>query len=339
MFLKIIAVLLTGIFLASCNGRPNQEDIVNVYSHRTFSVDNELMKKFTDETGIMVNIINSNDNDLLERLENEAANTPCDLFITMDAGTMELAKEKELIIPIESDFLESVVPVWLRDEDNYWFAIAKNLRIIAYSKERANPSDLMNYYDLTSERWRGKILVSPGGRTQNKSLLSVMAARDSIEAYNFSQRLAANFARKPSENDRMQIRALYENQGDICLVNHNYIGKMLKSENEKDSLSAASVDVIFPDLMGHGVHMNLSCAGISKYSDRVKNALKLFEFLLREDNQTLIAKGSYEFPVNSNASLPEYLQEAMEIKIDTAGINLIGPNLHKADSILKMTGW
>ena len=51
----------------------NQE--VNIYTARHYEVDDEIYKKFTEETGIKVNVVKGEAEELIERLKREGEST------------------------------------------------------------------------------------------------------------------------------------------------------------------------------------------------------------------------------------------------------------------------
>ena len=67
--------------------------VVNVYSYRQPSLINPLLTAFTRDTGIEVRVIFA-DNGLIERIAQEAQNSPCDVLLTADVGRLvEAARE------------------------------------------------------------------------------------------------------------------------------------------------------------------------------------------------------------------------------------------------------
>ena len=81
---KLLAALL--IIITSCSSNKEELKEVNLYSQRHYSVDEVQYKNFEDLTGIKVNVVKANADELIERLKNEGENSPADLFITVDAG-------------------------------------------------------------------------------------------------------------------------------------------------------------------------------------------------------------------------------------------------------------
>ncbi len=65
---------------------------------------------------------------MLERIRNEGANSPADVFLTVDAARLAKAHELDLFAPVASKLLETRIPAKLRTED--WFSFSLRARII-----------------------------------------------------------------------------------------------------------------------------------------------------------------------------------------------------------------
>ena len=61
-------------------------DEVNVFNARHYKADSELYSKFTNMSGIKVNLINGKSGALEKRILSEGADSSADLYITADAG-------------------------------------------------------------------------------------------------------------------------------------------------------------------------------------------------------------------------------------------------------------
>ena len=109
------------VLLNSCTISSNKEKVqesqqkVNVYTHRHYAPDKELFEQFEKEQNIKVNVINASADELILKMENEGSQSPADVLITVDAGRLQRAKEKDLLQSINSDLLTSNIPDHLRD--------------------------------------------------------------------------------------------------------------------------------------------------------------------------------------------------------------------------------
>ena len=77
-----ILALITSLFVSAI-AVANE---VNVFNARHYKADGELYSKFTNMTGIKVNLINGKSGALEKRILSEGADSSADLYITADAG-------------------------------------------------------------------------------------------------------------------------------------------------------------------------------------------------------------------------------------------------------------
>ena len=68
-----------------------EETVLNIYSARHYQVDEALYDNFTQQTGIRIKRIEGKAHELIERIRNEGANSPADIFISADAATLAVA--------------------------------------------------------------------------------------------------------------------------------------------------------------------------------------------------------------------------------------------------------
>jgi iron(III) transport system substrate-binding protein len=297
---------------------------------------------FEKETGIKVNVIKANADELIERLKNEGSNSPADLFISVDAGKLQKAKELDLLQKITNDQINSHISDDLKDINGFWVPITYRARILVYSKDRVKAQDLSTYSSLTDDKWKNRILVRSSSNAYNQALLSSIVANKGIEsATNWTSGLVENFARDPKGNDRDQVKAIAAGQGDIAIVNSYYIGLLLSSEKEEELNAGKSVGVFFPNQAEDesGTHINISGIGLAKNSPNRDNALKLIEFLTGESAQSRYVNTSFEYPVNPNVNPSDIVSNWGEFKRDKLDLNQLGVFRKKAIEIFDKSAW
>lgn len=342
--------ILSFVLIAGCSNAPKEESTnnskeqnkgeVNLYTSRHYETDDALYKAFTKETGIKVNVVKGEENELIERLSREGAATQGDLFLTADAGRLHWAKEKNLLQSVESETLQNNIPANLRDEDNQWFGLTKRARVIVYSKERVKPSDLSTYENLTEPKWKGKVLVRPSENVYNQSLLaSFIALNGEEEAKEWAKGMVENMARTPQGNDRDQAKAIVAGEGDVAIMNTYYVGNMLNSEDPEEVKVAEQVGVFFPNQDTNGTHINVSGVGLTKHAKNKENAIKLMEYLSSEEAQGQFAEANYEYPVNPNVEPSELLKSWGEFKEQDINLTKLGENNAKAVQLFNEVGW
>ena len=134
------------------------EGEVNLYSSRHYDTDERLYSDFEDLTGITVNRIEGNADELLARMQAEGENSPADILLTVDTSRLERANGMGLLQSIESDVQEARLPGYLQDEDNQWFGFSQRARILFYDKNEVSDPP-MTYQDLADPKYAGKVII------------------------------------------------------------------------------------------------------------------------------------------------------------------------------------
>ncbi|MBD0362747.1 MAG: Fe(3+) ABC transporter substrate-binding protein, partial [Coleofasciculus sp. C3-bin4] len=260
------------------NQAPKQTQTLNLYSARHYDTDNALYESFTKKTGIKVNLVEAEADQLIERIKSEGTNSPADVLITVDAGRLARAKEAGVLQPVSSKVLESAVPASLRDPDGHWFGLSKRARVIVYNKDKVKPSDLSTYEALTDPKWKGRILVRSSNNVYNQSLVgSMLEVNGPQKTEEWARGVVANFARPPEGNDTAQIKAVAAGQGDIAIANSYYVARLLKSDKPEDKAIAQKIGVFFPNQNERGAHVNISGGGVVKTAPNKEGAIKFLE--------------------------------------------------------------
>ena len=277
-----------------------QAQEVNIYNSRHYNTDRAIYDNFTKATGIKVNIIEGNHDELIQRIKSEGASSPADLFITVDAGRLAAAAKEGLLAPVTSPALDAIkVPSNLRDPNGAWWGLSSRARIVVYARDRVKPEQIKNYEDLAKEEWKGRVLTRTGTHPYSLALTaSMIEAQGEEKTEEWVKGLVANLARKPQGGDTDQIRAVAVGAGAVAIANTYYVGKLITSAKQEDREVASKIGVIFPNQDNRGTHVNLSGAGVVKTSKNQENARKLLEYLLSPEAQRLFADGNMEYPVN-----------------------------------------
>ena len=326
----------------------NSDDIVeskevNIYTSRHYDADDLLYEQFTKKTGIKVNIISGKGSALIERLKAEGANSPGDVFFTVDAGNLANFQKQGYLQPIQSEAIKQVVPVELRGENDEWVAVAKRARVIFYNPELVDENEIknINYEDLSKDNWKGKIAIRSSSNMYNQSLVSSLISNLGIEkTEEWAKGLVSNFSRKPQGNDRSQIMAVANKKASIAIANTYYIGIMLSGKGGQDQLNAANkVKIAFPNQGNRGTHINVSGGGVLKYSPNRENAEKFLEFLLSREAQNHIVNNTFEYPVLNTVKPHPLIENFGEFKMDKTSVADFGKYNPDAVKLMDRVNW
>ena len=329
------------LLAAPALGRAQSGGMVNLYSARHYQTDEALYGEFTQQTGIRVNRIDADADPLLERLKAEGRNSPCDVFISVDAGRIERAREQGLLQPINSESLTQRVPAHLRSPDGMWFGFSKRARVLVYSRDRVRPSDLSTYEDLADSKWRGKIVVRSSNNVYNQSLVgSLLAALGAERTEAVCRGLVANFARPPAGGDRDQIAAVAAGQADVAISNTYYLFNMARpNAPARDREIVGKVAVFFPNQRDRGTHVNISGGGVAANAPNKANAIRFLEYLVSPAAQRYFAEGNSEYPVVEGVTPPPWVSEYGAFNEDRLNAQVFARNNAEALRIMDRAGW
>ncbi|MGF6272272.1 iron(III) transport system substrate-binding protein [Massilia sp. UYP11] len=332
---------IAAIVLASLVALPAfaQEKVVNLYSARHYQTDEALYSDFTKQTGIKINRIEAGENELLERLRNEGAYSPADVFLTVDAARLGRAQALGLFAPVTSKILNERIPAHLRTDQ--WFSFSQRARIIVVNKASVNPADVQNYEDLANPKLKGKVCVRSGAHPYNLSLGAAMLSHHGEQKMQaWAKGLVANFARAPKGGDTDQIKAVAAGECGVALANSYYVARMLRSTKPEDKQVMDNVTVIWPNQKTTGAHMNISGGGMLKTSPNKESAVKFLEYLASNQAQIYFADGNNEWPVVASVKTSNPGLGALgNFKADTINVGALAAKQAEVQKIYDRAGW
>ena len=331
----VLAAALAGIAF----GAQADDKERNLYSARHYQTDEALYSDFTKQTGIRINRIEGKEDELLERIRNEGANSPADILLTVDAARLAKAHELGLFVPVKSKVLESRIPAHLRADD--WFSFSTRARVIIYNKLGVKADEVRNYDDLAKPALKGKLCSRSGSHPYNLSLgASVIAHQGEAKTEEWARGMVANFARAPKGGDTDQIKAVAAGECQVALSNTYYIARMMRSTKPEDVKAMERVGVVWPNQASTGTHINVSGAGVLKHAPHKEAAVKFLEYLASDDAQRYFADGNNEWPVVDSVKVSNKALDALgKFKADTLPVKQLEIYQVKAQMIYDRAGY
>lgn len=318
-----------------------QDKVVNLYSARHYSTDEALYSNFTRSTGIKINRIDGGEDALLTRIKAEGANSPADVFLTVDAGRLWVADQDGIFAPIQSQILNERIPASYRLASNTWFGFSSRARVILVDKLKVANGDIKSYEDLADPKWKGQICTRSGSHVYMLSLLSSIIEHDgAAKAEAWARGVNANLARQPKGGDTDQIKAVAAGECAIALANTYYVARMIKSDKADERAIMEKLRVVWPNTTGRGVHMNVSGGGVLKNAPNKENAIKFMEYLASDEAQAYFANGNNEWPVVASAKIKNEALDSMgPFKPDPINMIALGKNQRLAQEIINRVGY
>ncbi|MFN0160134.1 MAG: Fe(3+) ABC transporter substrate-binding protein [Burkholderiales bacterium] len=333
--------ILAALTLATAFSAVAQERVLNLYSARHYQTDEALYANFTKATGIRINRIEANDDQLIERVRTEGANSPADVIMFVDAARLFNAQQAGLFQPIRSATLESRIPADLRDATGHWFGFSTRARVIVYNKASLRPSDVATYEQLAEPGLKGRVCTRSGSHPYMLSLVAAMTEHMGEQrAEAWARGVVGNFARKPVGGDTDQITAVAAGECGVALTNTYYLVRLMKSRRPADRDAIAKVGVVWPNQAGWGTHTNVSGAGVARHAPNREAAVRFLEYLASDDAQRYFADGNNEWPTVASVKVKnDALASLGEFKADNLGAAVYGRLTPVAQRIVDRAGW
>tara|TARA_A100000164_G_scaffold354843_1_gene362833 strand:+ start:279 stop:1232 length:954 start_codon:yes stop_codon:yes gene_type:complete len=315
----------------------NQEltsEELTIYTSRQPQLLEPILENFSEETGIKVNLLSGNAQELMERIAIEDNESMADIFMTVDAGVLWQAAERGIFSQTKSEVLEANVPSYLRDPNGQWFGFSKRARTIVYSSDQYSKSDFSSYEDLADPKWKGKLCLRTSKKVYNRSLIASM-----IDAYGFDKAKevvagwVANLTTEVFANDTNALKAVSSGQCGVTIVNTYYLARLL------DDPKYDNLKLFWANQDDRGVHVNISGAGIVKSSKNKEEAQILLEYLSSEKAQDFYASANKEYPVLNSASIAESIKDWGDFFEDDINVSKLGLLQKEAVFIAQEAGY
>jgi len=334
---KLFYSALTFSFLFSFNiPVDSTEREVKVYSGRHYNTDRGVYKKFAEETGIKVRLIEAAGISLIERLRREGKNSQADLILLVDAARITNAAKADLLQRIDSPSLENDVPIGLKDPGKEWYALTRRVRVMVANPKVVDISKIKDYTDLADPSLKGKVCLRNRKSPYNQSLVANQIVNKGQEATKtWLSGMISNVSQPFFPGDISIVRAVSKKKCGVGIVNHYYVARMLAGVNgRRDSLYAKKTTIITPN----PAHVNISAGGVAKYASNKDEAIKLLEFLASPEGSKGLAAPTFEHPlkeVNQN----QIVKNFGEFTPDKVTVDQLGDNNSLALKMMKEAGW
>ena len=309
---------------------------VKVYSGRHYNTDRSIYKRFAEETGIKVRLIEAAGISLIERLKREGPNSQADLILLVDAARITNAAKAGLLQSIESVNLENDVPNGLKDPSKKWYALTRRVRVLVANPKVVDISKIKDYTDLSDPSLKGKVCLRNRKSPYNQSLVANQIVNKGEQiTKNWLTGMISNVSQPFFPGDIAIVRAVSKKKCGVGIVNHYYVARMLEGVNgRRDQLYANRVQVLTPN----PAHVNISAGGVAKYAKNKKEAIQLLEFLASPRGSMGIAAPTFEHPlkeVNQNKTVKSF----GEFTPDKVTVQQLGSYNSKAINLMKSAGW
>ena len=328
---------MTCTFLFNFNIPVNStEKEVKVYSGRHYNTDRSVYKKFAEETGIKVRLIEAAGISLIERLKREGKNSQADLILLVDAARITNAAKAGLLQSVESKSLESDVPIGLKDQNKEWYALTRRVRVMVANPKVVDIGKIKDYTDLAHPSLKGKVCLRNRKSPYNQSLVAnQIVNKGESKTKAWLSGMISNLSQPEFGGDISIIRAVAKKKCGIGIVNHYYVARMMAGENGKWAAKDAKRTIV---ITPNPAHVNISAGGVAKYATNKAEAIKLLEYLASPNGSKGLAAPTFEHPlkeVNQNPIVKDF----GEFTPDKVTVEDLGVKNSLAIKLMKNAGW
>jgi iron(III) transport system substrate-binding protein len=328
-----ILFLLVGGLIAGCGGGSG-DGTLTIYSGREEEIVAPLFERFTEETGIEVEVRYGDSAELAATLTEEGGSSPADVFFAQDAGSLGAAAAEDLLGDLPDDLLERVDGRY-RDPDGRWVGTSGRARVLAYNTEAVSEDELPDdVFALTDEAWSGKIGLAPTNASFQAFVTAMRLSAGDDRTREWLTDLKENDL-KFYEGNSSILEALAAGEVEVGLVNHYYLALL------KDEQPDAPVANHFFDGDDPGALVNVAGVGIVDGTDDEDAARELVEFLLSEEGQRFYAEEAEEseYPLVDGVDAPEGVPPLDQLEGPDISLGDLGPELERTLELLNELGY
>lgn len=307
---------------------------ITIYSSRNEQLIKPLLDRYTEETGVKIELVTDKTGPLMARLQAEGQNTPADMLLTVDAGNLWQATQQGLLQPVASTVLENNVPAKYRDPKGQWTGLSLRARTIFYDPSKVSADQLSTYADLADPKWKGKLCLRTSKKVYNQSLVASMIEHLGAEkTEEIIRGWVDNLATDVFSDDTSMLEAIAAGQCEVGIANSYYYGRIL---DEKPNFP---VKIFWANQGTTGTHVNVSGAGVVTGSDNPDGTLKLIEWLSSDEAQGIYASSDKEFPVKEGVDESEMLRSWGSFKKDDINVQKFGELQTQAIQMMDKAGY
>ncbi len=285
MFNYILPVLLLFTVIGAVHA-----ETLTVYSGRSKSLVEPIIKQFEQETGIEVKVSYANTTQLAVTLLTEGDKSPAALFWAQDAGALGAVSKKEMFEKLPESILGQV-PSDFRDANGLWVATSGRARVLSYSPERVKMEELpQSVFDLVQPMWKDRVGWAPTNASFQAFVTALRMQVGEERTEEWLRGMKANGVKKYAKNTPI-IEALAAGEIDLGLPNHYYLLRFKKGN------SSYPVAQTFFKAGDPGNLVNVAGIGVLKSSDNKAAAVRFVAFLLSPKAQQYFTSDVFEYPV------------------------------------------
>jgi len=285
----LIAAGLSSLLLSltvGCSAQNESSPELTIYSGRSEDFISPFLATWQDNSGVKLNIRYGDSAELAAQILEEGGNSPADIFLAQDAGSLGAISAAGLFTPIAND-VATLIPNQYIAENREWVGLTARVRVFAYDPNKIKTLPL-SISDLTKPIYKNQLAIAPTNASF-QAFVTAMINSNGIDG-----------------------------EVSIGLVNHYYTWEV--SESLGREINVLNGFFAAGDI---GNLINVSGIGILKSSDKVDLAKGLIDFLASTETQKKFVSDTHEYSLIDNQSAPTGLPTLAEIGSPNLDLGLL----------------
>ena len=305
MIRRAFGVALCGaIALASAGPVTAGEDggTVVIYSGRTENLVKPILDRFSEETGIDVEVRYGNTSDLALLIEEEGDQAPADVFLSQSPGAVGYLDQRGLLGTLD-DGIVDLVPEQFHAGDGSWVGVSGRQRVLAFNPQIVPEEELpSSVLDLTGEEWSGRIGIAPSNASFQDFVSAMRIELGDEATTEWLDGIAANDPVTFANNSAI-VAAIGRGEIDVGLVNHYYVYQAMA---EDPDFPGRNHNFAADDI---GSLVIVTAASVLAGAEHTDEANELVEFLLSDEAQRYFSDETFEYPLANGVEPADVLPD------------------------------
>ena len=294
LVLALFATILTGC--SSSDEQATEVTELTVYSGRSEEFIAPFFAQWEAQSGIKLNIRYGDSAELAAQILEEGSNSPADLFLSQDAGSLGAVAEAGLFTQLSAE-IASAIPATYVAANRNWVGVTGRARVFAYAPDRVKVLP-QSVTDLTNTQYKNQIGIAPTNASFQAFLTALIENKGADFAKNWLKALQANGVKIYAKNSAI-VEAIDKGEISMGLVNHYYIWEV--SEGLGRAINVKNGFFATGDL---GNLINVSGAGVLASSKKYAAAEDLINFLTSAASQAKFVTDTHEYSLISGVAAP-----------------------------------
>jgi iron(III) transport system substrate-binding protein len=328
----VALIVLTGVACGDdVGGSGDAGGSLTIYSGREEEYVGPLYDRFTEETGIHLDVRYGDSADLALLIDEEGDATPADIFFSQSPGAIEYVGAADLLSELPSETIDKVLGGFA-SEENVWVGSTARQRVLVYNTEQVKKSELPDsVYDLTGSEFEGRVGLAPTNGSFQDFVTAMRQLDGEERAASWLEGMADNGSPTYADNGAI-VSAVARGEIEMGLVNHYYIPEFLDEEP-----GAPIRSHVFPKT-DVGSLMIASGLGVLEPSDNSEDAQEFVDYVLSPESQEYFVEHTFEYPLVPEVQSPAGLPPVEEVESVDFNIQNLGGGLERTVELISESG-